>query len=147
MGVSLSSLVNKQEDKVEDNEEIAVNNGNNKFTEKDLITAWDEFSDNLKKERLLKNAMMMYKPKMVSDVVFEVEVNSDLNKEYLNSNGDMILSFLREKVKNDDLSMTITISKDNVIKKPLTSREIFDDMAETNSALQKLSDEFGLELS
>lgn len=147
MGVSLSSLVNKPEDKVEDNEEIAASNGNNKFSENDLIAAWDEFSGNLKKERLLKNTMMMYKPKMVSDVVFEVEVNSELNKEYLNSNGEMILSFLREKVKNDDLSMTITISKDNVIKKPLTSREIFDDMTNSNPTLQKLSDEFGLEIS
>jgi DNA polymerase-3 subunit gamma/tau len=43
--------------------------------------------------------------------------------------------------------MTITISKGNVIKKALTSREIFDEMVEKNPALQKLSDEFGLELS
>ena len=83
---------------------------------------------------------------MVSDVVFEVKVNSELNKEFLTNNGEFILTFLREKVKNDDLTMTINISEENVIKKALTSREIFEEMVKENPALQKLSDEFGLEL-
>ena len=58
-----------------------------------------------------------------------------------------ILAFLRGKVKNDNLTMTIKISKENVIKKALTSREIFDELVQKNPSLQKLSDEFGLELS
>ncbi len=33
------------------------------------------------------------------------------------------------------------------LKKALTSREIFDEMVSQNPSLQKLSDEFGLELS
>jgi DNA polymerase-3 subunit gamma/tau len=43
--------------------------------------------------------------------------------------------------------MTIKIAEGNAIKKALTSREIFDEMAQKNPSLQKLSDEFGLELS
>ena len=58
-----------------------------------------------------------------------------------------ILSYLREKLQNDDVAMTIKIAEGNAIKKPLTSREIFDEMAKQNPSLQKLSDEFGLELS
>jgi len=146
MGVSLSSLVNKKEDKVETTGEEAATNGKNKFSENDLIKAWNVYTENLKEEKLLKNTMSLYKPKMINDVVFEVTVNSELNKEFLTSNGESILTFLREKVKNDDLTMTITISKDNVIKKALTSREIFEEMVKDNPALQKLSDEFGLEL-
>jgi len=43
--------------------------------------------------------------------------------------------------------MTIKISEATVVKKPLTSREIFDELVQKNPSLQKLSDEFDLELS
>jgi DNA polymerase-3 subunit gamma/tau len=43
--------------------------------------------------------------------------------------------------------MTIKIAEGNAIKKPLTSREIFDEMSDSNQSLQRLSDELGLELN
>lgn len=147
MGISLSSLRNKKEEKADEDESETTINGNNAFTEKQLIAAWDEYAENLKGEPLLKNTMNLYKPKLISEVIFEVEVNTEINKEYLTSNSMSLLTFLRGKVKNDDLTMTIKIAKGNAITKPLTSREIFDEMAEKNPALQRLSDEFGLELS
>lgn len=147
MGISLTSLVQKDKEVTQTTEQEVASNGNNKFTEDDLISAWDEYTDNLSIEKLLKNTMSLYKPKLINEVVFEVKVNSELNKEYLTSNGESILSFLRGKVRNDDLTMTIKIAKGNVIKKALTSREIFDEMVEKNPALQTLSDEFGLELT
>ena len=147
MGISLTSLAKKDEELVKTPEQEIAANGNNKFTQDDLINAWNEYADNLNIEKLLKNTMSLYKPTLVSEVLFEVKVNSELNKEYLTSNGESLLTFLREKVKNDNLTMTIKIAKGNVIKKALTSREIFDEMVEKNSNLQNLSDEFGLELS
>jgi len=42
--------------------------------------------------------------------------------------------------------MLIKISETNLISRPLTQRNIFDKMVEENPSLQKLSDEFGLEL-
>lgn len=147
MGISLTSLATKDEKVIKTSEKELAANGNNKFTEDDLISAWNEYADNLNIEKLLKNTMSLYKPKLISETLFEVKVNSELNKEYLNSNGESLLTFLREKVKNDNLTMTIKIAKGNVIKKALTSREIFDEMAEKNPSLQNLSDEFGLELS
>ncbi len=84
---------------------------------------------------------------MLNDVVFEVEVNTELNKQYLTDNSLSILSHLRKTLQNGEITMTIRIAEDNVIKKPLTSREIFDEMVQQNPSLQKLSDEFGLELN
>jgi DNA polymerase-3 subunit gamma/tau len=43
--------------------------------------------------------------------------------------------------------MTITIAEGEAVIRPATPRDIFNDMAEQNPSLQKLSDEFGLELS
>ncbi|MDD4778192.1 MAG: DNA polymerase III subunit gamma/tau [Fermentimonas sp.] len=147
MGISLTSLSSMKEEKTNENEDERAINGNNTFTEKQLKAAWDEYAGDLKGEPLLKNTMSLYKPKLISEVIFEVEVNTEINKEYLMSNSMPILTFLRSKVKNDDLTMTIKIAEGNAITKPLTSREIFDEMADKNPALQKLSDEFGLELN
>lgn len=91
--------------------------------------------------------MMLYKPKMLGDTVFEVEVNTEINKNYLDDYGNVILAYLRESLQNDDITMIIKISETTVVKKPLTSREIFNELVQKNPSLQKLSDEFDLELS
>ncbi len=148
MGVSLSSISNKKEEETSSSgTDMQQHNGNNLFTENELINAWKEYANNLNEEKLLKNTMTLYHPRMLSDTLFEVEVNTELNKQYLTDHSITLLSFLREKLKNGDITMTIRISEVNVIKKPLTSREIFDEMVQQNPSLQKLSDEFGLELS
>lgn len=147
MGISILSLRDQKEEEPEEEKKASTGNGNNPFTEKELKEAWDEYAANLKGEPLLKNTMSLYHPRLISDVIFEVEVNTEINKEYLTNSSLSILSFLRSKVKNDDLTMTIKIAEGNAIKKPLTSLEIFDEMAKKNPSLLKLSDEFGLELN
>jgi DNA polymerase-3 subunit gamma/tau len=147
MGISILSLRDQKEEEPEEEKKASTGNGNNPFTEKELKEAWDEYAANLKGEPLLKNTMSLYHPRLISDVIFEVEVNTEINKEYLTNSSLSILSFLRSKVKNDDLTMTVKIAEGNAIKKPLTSREIFDEMAKKNPSLLKLSDEFGLELN
>ena len=147
MGISLSSLTNEQKSEDIVSEPESVPFGSSLFTEKELVAAWNDYCQKLKKEKLLKNTMSLYLPKMVSDVLFEVEVNSEINKQYLTDNSNSILTFLRDKLQNGDITMMIKIAEGNAIKKALTSREICDEITEKNPALQKLSDEFGLELS
>ena len=146
MGVSLASISMQKEETVLAKEEVQQN-WTNLFTENELITAWKSYAATLKEEVLLKNTMSLYLPRMLSDVLFEVEVNTELNKQYLTDNSLAILSFLRDTLQNGEITMTIRIAEDNAIKKPLTSHEIFEEMVQQNPALQKLSDEFGLELS
>lgn len=147
MGVSLSSLANNKQTETDNTKEEVLHTGVSLFTEEQLIAAWKEYAGRLKKEKLLKNTMSLYLPKMLNDVLFEVEVNTELNKQYLIDNSLSLLSYLRETLQNGEITMTIRIAEGNAIKKPLTSREIFDEMVQHNQALQNLSDEFGLELS
>lgn len=147
MGVSLVSITHTQKEEIKTNGEEIRQNGTNLFTEKELVAAWESYASSLKEEVLLKNTMSLYLPRMLSDVVFEVEVNTELNKQYLTDNSLSILSYLRETLQNGEITMTIRIAEGNAIKKPLTSREIFDEMVKQNQSLQKLSDEFGLELN
>lgn len=150
LGVSLSSLTEENPEKpVEKSISLQAEprQSNRLFTEKELQKAWQEFAENLVEEKLLRNTMMLYKPKMLGNTVFEVEVNTEINKNYLDDYGNVILAYLRESLQNDDITMTIKISEATVVKKPLTSREIFDELVQKNPSLQKLSDEFDLELS
>ena len=66
--------------------------------------------------------MSLYLPKMKSETLFEVEVNTELNKQYITDNS-MPFSADCVKTENDDISMTLTIAKVNH-KKPVTSHEI-----------------------
>jgi DNA polymerase-3 subunit gamma/tau len=150
LGVSLSSLTEENPEKpVEKSISLQAEprQSNRLFTEEELQKAWQEFAENLVEEKLLRNTMMLYKPKLLGNTVFEVEVNTEINKNYLDDYGNVILAYLRESLQNDDITMTIKISEATVVKKPLTSREIFDELVQKNPSLQKLSDEFDLELS
>lgn len=154
MGVSIASLVSESskkgatEAKGDDGKEgLSTINENDRFTEQQLVTAWKAYAEQLDEEKLLKNTMSLYLPETRGDTLFEVAVNTELSKQYITDNSASILAFLREKLKNDDVSMTITIAEGETIKRPATPRDIFNDMAEQNPSLQKLSDEFGLELS
>ena len=150
LGVSLSSLTEENPEKpVEESISLRAEPGQNNrlFTEAELQKAWQEFAGNLNEEKLLKNTMMLYKPRMLGDTVFEVEVGTEMNKNYLDDYGNVILAYLRENLQNDDVTMIVKISETTVVKKPLTSREIFDELVQKNPSLQKLSDEFDLELS
>ncbi|HAC72765.1 MAG TPA: DNA polymerase III subunit gamma/tau, partial [Porphyromonadaceae bacterium] len=142
LGVSLSSLTEENPEKpVEKSISLQAEprQSNRLFTEEELQKAWQEFAENLVEEKLLRNTMMLYKPKMLGNTVFEVEVNTEINKNYLDDYGNVILAYLRESLQNDDITMTIKISEATVVKKPLTSREIFDELVQKNPSLQKLS--------
>ena len=90
--------------------------------------------------------MSLYLPKKVNDTVFEVTVNTDINKEYLDNNLRSILDWLRDKLHNDLIEMAISISETIVNDRPFTSHEIFEEMALQNPVLKKLKDELGLEI-
>lgn len=144
-GVSITSIDEEQEETAE--METSNNNKRKKnFSEEALIDAWKSYAESLKKEKLLQNTMSLYLPKKVNDVVFEVTVNTDMNKEYLENHLRSILDWLQDKLNNDFIEMKIIISETIVNKRPFTSHEIFEEMVKQNPVLKKFTDELGLEL-
>lgn len=149
VGISLASIKSRNEviaAEVEESATDVVDDKDVDYSEVEMVNAWKAFADKLKEEKLLKNTMILYHPKKLNNIEFEVEVNTEINKQYLNENSLAILSWLRDELKNQSLKMIIKISETNLISRPLTQRDIFDKMVEDNPSLQKLSNEFGLEL-
>lgn len=144
-GVSITSMDEDEKEKEESRVETN-NKRKNDFNEEALIDAWKSYADSLTDERLLKNTMSLYLPKKTNDTVFEVTVNTDINKEYLENNLRSILDWLQDKLHNDLIKMKINISETIVNKRPFTSHEIFEEMVQQNPVLKKLKDELGLEI-
>ncbi|MDD4727141.1 MAG: DNA polymerase III subunit gamma/tau [Dysgonamonadaceae bacterium] len=144
-GVSISTM---DEEQAEATEPTVDENDRKResFTEDALIDAWKSYTETLKEEKLLKNTMSNYLPKKTNETTFEVTVNTEINKQYLEDNLRLILDWLQEKLHNDFVEMDIVISETVVNKRAFTSHEIFEEMVEKNPALKKLSDELGLEI-
>lgn len=145
LGISLSSF-NKKEEPIENKVEEEKKQYNKTFSQEELLKAWEGYMDGLKEEKLLKNAMSIYKPKKQSEHVIKIEVGNEINRNYFDENSLSILAFLREKLSNDYIMMDIEIVEAKLTKKAMTSKDMFEEMAKQNPALQKLTDEFGLEL-
>lgn len=145
-GVSITAIDEDQDEKEELSIEESNDKRNKSFSEEALIDAWKSYAESLTDEKLLKNTMSLYLPKKVNDTVFEVTVNTDINKEYLDNNLRSILDWLRDKLHNDLIEMAISISETIVNDRPFTSHEIFEEMALQNPVLKKLKDELGLEI-
>lgn len=148
LGVSLSSLSKKKKEKVAEavklNESVAVQNSS--FTQEDLSLAWDDYANSLTEEVLLKNTMQNSIPAKTGDASFVVEVGTEINKSLIDEKSVDITSFLRNRLANSNIEMSINISDAVVVKRPMTSIDIFDDFVKQNPSLQILSDEFDLEI-
>lgn len=144
-GVSITPI---EDDKLEEEgpQKDKNNRRENIFTEEELVEAWNGYKESLTDERLLKNTMSIYLPKKVNDSVFEITVNTDINKEYLDNNMRSILDWLQDKLQNDLIEMKIVISEVVVNQKAFTSQEIFQEMSESNPLLKRLTDDLGLEI-
>ena len=144
-GVSITSVKEQKKAKDSSKERDKQAIKNESFTEEALIDAWKSYAENLTEEKLLQNTMILYLPKKLNDTKFEVTVNTDINKEYIENNLRSILDWLQKKLQNDLIEMKIVISKTIVNKKAFTPQEIFQEMSQSNPALKDLTDELGLE--
>lgn len=144
-GISISAL-DKEEEETEQTDNIQNQDRAQSYSEEALVQAWKDYAATLKEEKLLKNTMSIYLPKKINDTQFEVTVNTDINREYLENNTGSIINWLRNKLHNDLIEMNILVSETIVHKRPFTPQEIFEDMSVKNPALKKLFDNLGLEL-
>lgn len=150
LGVSLSSMAKEKE--VEYNRETPQTNAQatqhkNKFSEQQLTAKWEEYANQLQEEVLLKNTMQISKPKLVDETTFSITVSTEMNKSYLEDSSLDLMTYLRKELQNDYITMQIIISETPVLTKPVTPRDMFEKLVEENPSLQKLSDEFDLELT
>lgn len=148
LGISISNIGQLPEDE-STNDTSASKDRNERselFTHVQLINEWKGFAELLTEEHHLKNTMLNCLPELLTQAKFEVVVNNPVQEQRLLENMYSILAYLQDKLNNNSIEMIVRVTVENEKRLGFTSLEKYNLMTEQNEYLQKLKDEFGLEL-
>ena len=118
------------------------------FNDRDLNYYWQEYAGQLPKEQdALTKRMQMLRPVLLNNsTTFEVVVDNEFAAKDFTALIPELQSYLRGRLKNSKVVMTVRVSEATETIRPVGRVEIFQMMAQKNQALMQLKDEFGLEL-
>lgn len=150
--LSISIRKNTREEKPEEikkasQPETPVTLGQANFTDDELIKSWRNYASLLPKEHKaiavrMENALLNRQDALT----FEVAVDNKIIEQDFEALRPSILNYLRKELNNGEIKMLLRIMKPEENKRPFSKVEKFQSMAEKNSALLKLRDEFDLEI-
>ena len=117
------------------------------FNERDINYYWQEYAGQLPNEQVaIAKRMRHMHPTLLNDTTFEVTVDNDLIAKDFNALVPSIQNYLRTRLKNRKVTMTVRISAPDEKPHAYGRVEKFQMMAQKNEALLKLKDVLGLEL-
>lgn len=120
---------------------------NRVFNEHDINLCWQEYAGHLPKEQIaIAKRMQNMHLAPLEGTVYEAVVENDfVAKEFANLLPDL-QNYLRKRLNNTQAELRIRVSTPNEKVRAYGRVERFQMMAQKNSALLKLKDQFGLEL-
>ena len=126
---------------------IKTEKRNNSFTQEDLIAAWTNMTNKIKLSKPRLNSILRISQPVLSDnFVITYEVGNDLQQSALSKEEALVLSSLREQLKNDLLKLKINIAKQSQTKKQLfTDTDKYKYLSEKNPNINKLRQQFNLD--
>lgn len=116
------------------------------FTENDLLEAWLACMTLANDNPRLTSIIQSTKPKSVSNNTFEVEIATELQERELKRMEPELLEHIHKQLKNNQISMRITIAQETDKKMAFTAEEKYDVLLQKNPALKMLKDELGLQI-
>lgn len=118
-------------------------------SQKELNEFWLEYASLLPNDyKAMAIKMQNSLPELMEDgVTFEVIVSNELAMKDFQDIGGNILGFLRSRLNNSKINMTVRISEENERVMAVSRVERFQVLAQKNKALMSLKKEFNLELS
>ncbi len=117
------------------------------FSEEDMRDAWSNYAEKVQtdgKYNLLSH-LTMGEPKLEGSLIHLVFPNDTIKVEVERAKYDL-LNFLREKLQNYDIDLSIEVNEAETKRYAYTSREKFEMLKEKNPLIDKLRKEFDLEI-
>lgn len=116
--------------------------------ESSLESAWGNFADGLKKKNKinLSSTLMTRKPMQEDNTNISFNVLNQVQEDEIDSIKTDLLGYLRGALKNPALQLKIVVDKNETERKPYTGEEKFQRLSEKNPALNKLRQQFNLEI-
>ena len=116
-------------------------------TEDNINHSWAAFINTLSQEETaMAQRMKVIRPKLQKDAAFEVVVDNEQVKIYMEQMASRIVQYMRNELHNRRIAMTVRIAAPTETVRITSKPQQLQAMAQRNPALQKLKDEFGLEL-
>lgn len=118
------------------------------FSQSQLEACWAELIIYIKElgKTNLTIAIEAVHPKLLKESLFEIQLHNAFQEELVREDKDLILNFLREKLKNDYLDLTTNVLTEVKNAIPHTNREKYKIMSKNNPNLESLSKHLGLDI-
>jgi DNA polymerase-3 subunit gamma/tau len=147
--LSLRSIQKKHEMKQElvDKKPDAKNLPYKDFTEDEMLAAWKSYSAIIEKEGKynLHSHLSMGVPKLEGSIIHLEFPNNTIKLEVERSKYEL-LEYLKEKLQNYSISISIEVNETSAKRYAYTDREKFEKLKEVNPLIDKLRTEFDLEV-
>jgi DNA polymerase-3 subunit gamma/tau len=147
--LSLKSLTEKRVVKVvSDEEENFDNHPRTPFNEDQLKEAWKKYYFKLQElgEKNMASILLAGQPALKPNFEISVTLPNKLMKNQLERGRPAILKFLREKLNNYGIAITVNVSETVEKKFAYTPQEKYEKLKEKNPLLEKLKNTFGLDI-
>ncbi|MGL5014636.1 MAG: DNA polymerase III subunit gamma/tau [Bacteroidales bacterium] len=110
-----------------------------------LLKIWKEYTYRIPDQHIMVNTMQSCKPTIIDGTVIEVLVDNTIQQEKLTTEASTLLPFLRQVLRNSELTLNVRVNKQEKIK-AFSKREIFEELKQENSIIKELSAKYGLEV-
>lgn len=128
--------------KVESSENL-----NNRFNEKDLIGKWHEFSNKMGAKPRIFNTLTSKDPKLEDNNIVTFQIDNNLQEQKINEIRNELIDYLKRQLKNSNIELKLIISEaEEENNKLYTAEDKFKHMLSKNQDLNKLKQEFNLDL-
>lgn len=109
---------------------------------------WNEFINLLpQEETAIAQRMKVIQPKLLKDATFEVLVDNEQVKFYMEQIARRIETHMRKQLHNRNITMTVRIAEPTEVTRITSKPQQYQAMSKRNPALQKLKETFGLDLA
>jgi len=119
------------------------------FTRDQLKMFWKRFAFQMKENSMetFYNALIKREPVFLDDEKLAIEVDNNVQIDYINPHLNDFVSFLRKSLKNYSISVEMRLTEDSMQEvKYLTGKDKFAAMARKNTNLHKLKNLFNLDI-
>lgn len=147
--ISISSKLYKEQEQATQQVAEILPDLHEPFSMTELEPVWNEYANHLQKQgrMTVSAALTKRKPELRDNFALVFAVDSAAAEKDLNDQKADLLSFLRKKLSNYKLSLSIIIATgDSADSKPYTPSEKFKKLAEKNPMMLELKKRFDLEI-
>jgi len=116
------------------------------FSDEDFMRAWNEYILSVPDQKILVSAMRNARPQRRDNLEFDVLVDHPAQQQAFELSMPKLLRFMRERLRNDFLSIKTTINPEKEIVKYLPPQEFLKKTANENPALGNFLREIEIEI-